>query len=69
MKNNDGKKTKKITLIIPDSTEVLDITYYWKTAKGSSVKTATAIMDDRLEDGAELICYSFPEEETCTKDL
>ena len=64
MRNNEGTKTKKITLIIPDSTEVLDITYYWKTAKGSAIKTATAIMDERLKDGTEVICYSFPEEDT-----
>jgi len=64
MRSNNGTKTKSITLIIPESVDVLDITYYWKSSNGDLLKTTTAIMDNRLKDGAEISCYRFPEEET-----
>lgn len=32
MRNNIGKQVKKVTLIIPESVEILDIAYYWKTS-------------------------------------
>ena len=64
MRSNNGKATKKIVLIVPESTEVMDITYYWKTAGGMTIKTDVILADSTLEDGKENICYSFPNEGT-----
>ena len=63
MRNNIGNKTKKVTLIIPESVDVMDITYYWKTSTGRAIKSMTAIMDNELCDGNEINCYKFPEED------
>ena len=35
MKKNNGHSTKRITIVVPESTEVIDITYYWKTQFGN----------------------------------
>lgn len=63
MRNNIGNKTKKVTLIIPESVDVMDITYYWKTSTGRAIKSMTAIMDNELCDENEINCYKFPEED------
>ena len=63
MRCNDGTKTKKITLIVPEATEVIDIVYYWRTQYGMTLKTATILTDDNCIDGTEAICYKFPDEE------
>ena len=63
MKANDGNKTKKITLVFPESAEVVDITYYWMTSRGDCIKTMTALIGrDALKDGAEFNCVTFPDE-------
>ena len=59
MRTNDGTKTKEITIIVPESVEVIDLTYYWKMANGSSVKTNTAIMGDNCYDGNKIMCALF----------
>ena len=64
MKKNDGNKTKEITLIIPESVEVMDITYYWLTSTGISTKSMAALIGRTLEDGAVIDCYRFDESET-----
>ena len=66
MRNNNGNQTKRVTLIIPESVDVRDITYYWKTSTGRALKTMTAIMDYELCDENEIECYNFPEEEVKT---
>ena len=63
MKNNKGNQTKKVTLVIPESAEIMDITYYWKTSNGAFTKTATTLFDVHLVDGREVDCYKFPEAE------
>ena len=63
MRNNNGNQVKRVTLIIPESVDVMDITYYWKTSTGRALKTMTAIMDCELCDKNEIECYNFPEEE------
>ena len=63
VRRNNGNQTKKITVVVPESVEVIDITYYWKTATGQTIKTATTIMDENCMDGNEVVCYAFPEEE------
>lgn len=62
MRNNNGNQTKKVTLILPESVEILDVTYYWKTAKGAAIKTVTIIGEESCDDGNEVVCYSFPDE-------
>lgn len=66
MRNNNGNQIKRVTLIIPESVEVMDITYYWKTAKGRTIKTMTTLFDHALEDENECECYKFPDEEVKT---
>lgn len=63
MRNNIGKQVKKVTLIIPESVEILDIAYYWKTSKGNTIKTTTTVMDNNCKDGNEVVCYDFPDED------
>ena len=63
MRCNDGKKTKKITIIVPESVEIIDLTYYWKTQKGRALKTQTILMDEHCKDGIERVCYEFPLED------
>jgi hypothetical protein len=63
MRCNDGKKTKKITIVVPESVEIIDLTYYWKTQKGRALKTQTTLMDVGCEDGTVRICYEFPRED------
>lgn len=62
MRNNIGKQVKKVTLIIPESVEIIDITYYWKTSMGNTLKTQTTLMDENCRDGNEAVCFLFPEE-------
>ena len=59
MRKNNGENTKKITLVVPESTEVIDIAYYWKTANGNCIKTTSVIMDEHCCDGHEVTCYDF----------
>lgn len=61
MRKNNGHSTKRITIVVPESTEVVDITYYWKTQFGNTVKTATALMDTSCEDGVVNEIYKFPD--------
>lgn len=63
MRCNDGKKTKKITIVVPESVEIIDLAYYWKTQKGRSLKTQATLMDLGCEDGIERVCYEFPQED------
>ena len=63
MRCNSGKKTKKITIVVPESVEIIDLTYYWKTQKGRVLKTQTTLMDEHCEDGIECVCYEFPWED------
>ena len=63
MRCNDGKKTKKITIVVPESVEKIDLTYYWKTQKGSALKTQTTLMGEHCKDGIELVCYELPWED------
>lgn len=63
MRNNIGKQVKKVTIIIPESVNILDITYYWKTSNGRKVRTQITLMDDSCNDGTEVVCYNFPEED------
>ena len=62
MRNNNGNQTKKVTLILPESVVILDVTYYWKTAEGAAIKTVTTIAAESCDDGNEVACYSFPDE-------
>lgn len=63
MRNNIGTHVKKVTLIIPESVDVLDIAYYWKTSIGKVTKTVVIVADDNCKDGNEVVCYSFPQED------
>ena len=56
---NNGTQTKKITLIVPESIEFLDITYFWKTAKGVFTKTNVFFSDVNCQDGSEVPCCRF----------
>ena len=62
MRNNNGKQTKEITLIVPESVEIIDVTYYWKTASGKALKTVTTLIAEGCNDGIKSVCYSFPDE-------
>ena len=59
MKNNIGNQVKKVTIIIPESVDILDITYYWKRSNGKKVKTQVILMDDDCNDANEVVCYDF----------
>ena len=63
MRCNDGKKTKKITIVVPESVEIIDLTYYWKTEKGTTFRTQTTLVDEECKDGTEVDCYEFPWED------
>ena len=63
MRNNIGTMTKKITIIVPESTEIIDLCYYWKSATGAALKTVTTIMDESCTGGTEVNLCKFPEEE------
>ena len=63
MIKNDGNMTKEITLILPESVEVIDLSYYWRTATGSYIKTTTAIMGDNCNNGNRVMCALFEEGE------
>ena len=62
MRNNNGTETKKITLIIPKSTEILDASLYWSRENGQKVKTMVLMADDILIDGNEIYCCGLEEE-------
>lgn len=59
--SNPGNKTKAITIIVPVSADVIDITYYWKTAGGRTIKSNTTLMDRK--DGERVDCFLFPKED------
>lgn len=61
MRPNNGKQTKEITLILPESVEIVDIAYYWATANGQMTKTTLAILDDGAH-GTRFNCVKFPDE-------
>jgi hypothetical protein len=63
MRCNDGKKTKKITIVVPESVEIIDLTYYLKTQKGRPLKTQATLMDEHCKDEIECVCYEFPWED------
>lgn len=63
MRNNNGNQTKKVTLVIPESVEIMDVRYYWKTSSGEPIKTIITLADDNLYDGTEAFCCKFPEED------
>ena len=37
MRNNIENQVKEVTIIIPESVDILDITYYWKRSNGRKV--------------------------------
>ena len=63
MRRNNGKQTKEITIVVPESVEIIDIKYYWKSSGGISLTTAAVLVDENCMDGAIVDIYKFPEEE------
>ena len=59
MRNNIENQVKEVTIIIPESVDILDITYYWKRSNGRKVKTQVLLMDDDCNDGNEVVCCDF----------
>lgn len=53
---------KKLTLIFPDSIDVIDMKFYWRTEKGELIKSLLAIDAKKRKDGDEINCYKPVEE-------
>lgn len=51
---------KELTLILPDETDYVDITYYWRDTVGM-VKTCVCIDAKKQESGDKITCYKQPE--------
>ena len=63
MRRNDGNMTKEITIVLPESVEVIDLSYYWRSATGSHITSTIAIMGDNCCDGNRVMCALFEEGE------
>lgn len=63
MRRNNGKQTKEITIVIPESVEIIDIKYYWKSSGGISLTSTAVLVDEKCTNGAIVDIYKFPEEE------
>lgn len=50
-------KMKKLTLILPDSIDVLEITCFWRAKNGRLIKSMMVIDGRSHEDGDEINCY------------
>lgn len=60
MRNNDGENTKKVTIVIPESTELIDIVYYWRDCTGLAIKSSAVLVDESCNDGTVATIFSFP---------
>lgn len=48
---------KELTLMLPDSVDILDISYYWRSGSNGLIKSLVAIDARKYSDGDKINCY------------
>lgn len=57
-----GEEMKELTLILPDSVDIVDVSYYWRSDSNGLIKSLLAIDASKYHDGDKINCYKPLEE-------
>ena len=54
--------TKELTFVFPKRVGIVDMTYYWRTETGETIKTVAFFDCKDYDDGEEINCFKPLEE-------